>query len=291
MTRTLLIICLLSSFSLHSQSILTRGEVYDFNIGDEFQYSFDNYPGTMVERYTVLDKEFSQNNDTVFYTLSESYYSNGPDGIGGTEHNFSDDTISYYITSLNSLITPFGDSSEIHDIYLDSTYFYYPDTIIEFDSNLCGLEVNGWDSYPPVFESNQRIFIYGKGVGPVWSYHYDPSSPMPYLQDRKLYYYKKGNTTCGSPVTVSTESINLNNTNVNIYPVPANHKVNVELESDGEIENLQLIDMTGKSISINTEKNFENKYSFDSTDIPDGIYFIHFRTNNNSVKRRLIIAH
>lgn len=291
MIRFLTLYFVLSSFILSGQSTLTKGEVYDYNIGDEFQYSIDNYPGTMVERYIVLDKQFSQTNDTIFYTMSESNYSNGPDGSGGTAHYFSEDTINLYVTNLSDPITTFGDSTEIYDIYEDSTYFYYPDTIIEYDSDLCNLEVNGWESYPPVFESNHIIHIYGKGVGSVWSYHYDPSSPSPHLIDRKLYYYKKGTLTCGSSVTASIESINLNDSQMKIYPIPASKEVNVELLIDENIVHSRLIDSRGKCRVIDLNKNSGQKHTFDTTHIPDGIYFLHVTTHNNAFKKKVIISH
>lgn len=291
MKKLLLTVILFSSFGLFSQSILTVGEVYDFEIGDEFQYSIDNYPGTMLERYVVIDKYFSPNNDTVFYRQSVSNYYNAHDGNGGTSHFFSSDTISFYRTNLNDPITTFGDTMEIYDIYLDSTYMYYPDTIIKYDSNLCGLEVNGWVSYPPVFESVNRTRIAGRGVGSVWNYHYDPSSPMPYLIDRRLYYYKKGNITCGTPNTVSIKEIELKNSEIKIYPVPADKVVNIDLGEVNNLKKIHLIDINGKLIPIEIIQNLNAAYSFNSENIPNGIYFVHISTEAISFKKKLIITH
>jgi hypothetical protein len=291
MKELLLALTVLSSFVAYSQSVLTRGEVWDFEIGDEFHYSFNNYPGTMVERNTIIDKHFSQNNDTIFYTQSESNYSNGPDGNGGTAHYYSYDTTSYYITNVNYPISQFGGSFEIYDEYLDSTYFYFPDTIIDYDVNLCNLEINGFDSYPPVFESNHILRLSGRGVGTVWTYHYDPSSPFPYLEDRKLYYYKKGNFTCGTLNTVSIDLNEMPNTEIKVYPLPANQQVNIDFGALELVLDFQLIDLNGKLIPIDINKDFNTIYSFSSKDIPNGIYFIHASTKNTSFKRKVIITH
>lgn len=290
MKKLLITLSFLCSFTLFSQSILTNGEVYDYEIGDEFQYSLNNYPGTMVERYTVIDKQFSTNSDTVFYTQSVSNYSNGPDGNGGTAHYYFEDTINFYITDLNTPATTFGDSIYIHDNFLDSSYYHFPDTIIEFDSNLCGLKVNGWESYPPTFEPNHLIRIVGKGVGSVWTYHFDPTSTIPEIENRKLYYYKKGNIECGTP---NTASINFEqmNSEISIYPVPANSSVNVNFEKAPLFTDIQLFNLNGKQIPIELFKITNNTFSFDSENIPVGVYLIGISTKDTSLKRKIIITH
>ena len=291
MKKLLLTLILFSSFGLFSQSVLTVGEVYDFEIGDEFQYSIDNYPGIMVERYVVIDKQFSPNNDTIFYSQSVSNYYNEHDGNGGTSHVFSSDTISFYKTNLNDPITTFGDTMEVYDEVLDSTYMYFPDTIIENDSNLCGLEVNGWNYNPPAFEPVNIIRLWGRGVGSVWSFHFEPTSTSPNLENRKLYYYKKGNIICGTPNTVSIKEIDLKNSEINIYPVPANNKVNVEIGGLNGLKDIYLVNVNGEIIPIEVIKNLSTSYSFDSENIPNGIYFVYISTETITFKKKIIISH
>lgn len=278
-------------FTTLSQSILTRGEVFDYDIGDEFQYSYDNAPGIYVERYTVIDKQFSQNFESITYTLFKSIYNYGPDSDGNTTVYTSEDTVNQIINDLNDPITAFGDSTEIY-VDADSSYYYHPDTIIEYDSNLCGLEVNGWNSYPPVFESNNIIRKWGRGVGLVWRYHYDPSSGSWHeLENKKLYYYKKGNITCGTPVTASTGEYQKNSLEIIIFPIPTDKALNVQLKNNGKIDQIELINSLGTTVNLKVNKNGLNDYTIDTTDLPNGVYYIVVHSKNKVVNHKVVITH
>jgi hypothetical protein len=60
------------------QSFLTKGQVYDFNVGDVMQtqylYSSSAMYYTEYKTLTVLTKTFSMNNDTITYTLKKDLY-------------------------------------------------------------------------------------------------------------------------------------------------------------------------------------------------------------------------
>lgn len=67
-TIQLLILFIGFYFSANSQTMPTRGEIFDFNINDEFQYrEFHDSPWSTVTRYVIIDKFYSSANDTVFY--------------------------------------------------------------------------------------------------------------------------------------------------------------------------------------------------------------------------------
>ena len=67
------LLLLLVSGNLKAQTALTVGEVYDFNVGDEFHYHHSehrSYPYNFSDAYqkaiVVLAKNYSANFDTIF---------------------------------------------------------------------------------------------------------------------------------------------------------------------------------------------------------------------------------
>lgn len=275
----------LSTF-LIGQDVLTRGEVYDYDVGDEFQYSYDNFYGTMVDRFVVLDKEVSQNGDTLHYKMFKSKYIYDEDG-----DTFIEDTISKTYTNLNAPITTFGDSTYIYDQYQDSSYYYYPDTIIEYKTNLCDLEVNGWYAYPPIFESNQIIRIYGRGVGLVRKYHYDPSSAgITELENYNLYYYKKGSTSCGSKVTASLSTEIALDDLITVAPNPTNEHLNIEISESLKVKEMRLYNPQGQRVGADIIGQ-GNSYCLNARKLKSGIYTLILQSNNGVVSKKVSVIH
>ncbi len=80
----------------------------------------------------------------------------------------------------------------------------------------------------------------------------------------------------------------------NVYPNPANNKLNISISSETEEEvNCVVYDTFGKLIAdfvINQEKN-SGDHELDVTDIPSGCYFIRFSSDSISDVRKFIIYH
>ena len=87
MQKSLLFIFLLAGvvFNSFCQTMPTVREIFNFDVNDEFHFSFREDPTYIrrIERFTVTDKYFSAANDTVFYRLSCSDYDNSAYGGGG----------------------------------------------------------------------------------------------------------------------------------------------------------------------------------------------------------------
>ena len=85
MTKTLLttlIFIFILKLSI-AQNLINVNEIFDFNIGDKFQYEvyIDEYTTPNADRYTIIDKYFSDNSDTVFYIrINDSYYTTFTNG-------------------------------------------------------------------------------------------------------------------------------------------------------------------------------------------------------------------
>ncbi len=85
-------------------------------------------------------------------------------------------------------------------------------------------------------------------------------------------------------VVINTTEINsINNSNISIFPNPANDFVNITTKNNG---NLQLIDINGK-VLINTKVN--NNIKIDISDLYNGIYLIKYTTASNIINQKLII--
>jgi hypothetical protein len=62
-------------FSQFCNAQLTIGEVYNFEIGDEFHIEPNNFYDTPTGYFKILiDKDSSKNGDTIFYTWQKTVY-------------------------------------------------------------------------------------------------------------------------------------------------------------------------------------------------------------------------
>ncbi len=85
-------------------------------------------------------------------------------------------------------------------------------------------------------------------------------------------------------VVINTTGINsISNSNISIFPNPANDFVNITTKNNG---NLQLIDINGK-VLINTKVN--NNIKIDISDLNKGIYLIKYTSESNIINQKLII--
>ena len=87
------------STGLKSQSILTIGEIYDYELGDIFHIEhidtgagFEFHSITNIE---ILDKYYSQDNDTLFYVRDIAYKSIYGPPPSGWNYDYYTDIIFY----------------------------------------------------------------------------------------------------------------------------------------------------------------------------------------------------
>ena len=161
---------------------LKVGEVYNFNVGDEFHY-YNQYSSN--DEYiikVVLSKSYSSNNDTIFYT----YLLNGVDTSYESITN-----LDAYIVTQND--TTYGDTDETfsHQVEFATNPLLYnglrtnlvSDDVLYFDTGYgkdtlyiegCGMVANHWE--------HDGLWL--------WGAH----------SNNSLVYFKKGNQTWGYPV-------------------------------------------------------------------------------------------
>jgi hypothetical protein len=271
MKRLILFAFLFTTMVGNSQNILTIGEIFDFNINDEFQSS-NVYPTSgppNAIRMKITDKHFSTTNDTVFYTRFFDNYSTvyNPNPTPHLDYIFNSYTDSVFYTNLDSSI-------------FDSPW-YPVDTII--DSTICGIITCGWE-----FNGLQEYYskIYGKGLGIVRDVGWvDGSDDATY--DVKLGYFKKDSVTCGTPDL--TTSIGINNLSAGIekiFPNPFTDVLNIIFANDQQSYVLKIYDIRG--VEILDEKIDHNKNVIINRINEKGVYIIKLESEGKIYLTRAI---
>lgn len=228
-----LLLNLLNHNYVHSQQVLTRGDVYDFQPGDKFQMYLENICGEFayyIEEIEILTRQNSVSNDSVTYTRVLSEYA----PFGFTPYRVRQDTITY--TLLDSV--PYNNPHQIVDV----------NTITTDSCGSLRWDMISHDSLTPTltFDSLHQFFVAGAG-GPY--YHYERVQGSFGCQlHYQLIYYKKGIVECGSSMIsvtgVSTPSEN--HFNAQVYPNPSTG--NFTLLASPEISHYEIVDMNGNIV-------------------------------------------
>jgi hypothetical protein len=272
-------------FTAKAQTMMSNRDIYNFDIGDEFQTHVINAPPNAT-RYTIIAKRFSANGDTVFYQRSNNNYYANVDYSSSPPHLVYSTTIgidSIYYTYLDTLINAPAKNWVVYacDSYKDSLYnspAFCNDLIYTMwavKSTNCAIEKIMYN------------YSYGYGIGQVL---YDYTNTGNNYHTRfELFYYKKGNLTCGTADTSSYASINkfeLANNYFKIYPNPANTILNVETNAT-EKQTLQLFDVNGKLILTQT---VNNKAIIDVSNVSSGVYNISLFSSTGVANKKLVIV-
>lgn len=276
-TLLLLINC---TFSF-SQNYFTRGELYDFEVGDviQSQYYYNQYNSFTSKKY--LSKDFSSNNDTVYYTIEQGVYIPAccaPE----METTFTLDTITEYYYNLSDTIRfdipiplTFEDSC---NNMKDSLY------IFNFGGN-CPITTYKYWTNPLPFPAACSIEFYSefqtyfKGLGYYYSTsYYDIQSVN---TGTYLLYYKKGSETCGNFVNKTIE-LNLSN-EVKLFPNPASDKI--EIQSHFYFNSYDIYAIDGSKI---LSENLNSK-EIVLSDLKAGIYFLELKSKANTIARKRFV--
>lgn len=267
------------------QTIPTRGQIYDYDVGDEFHYT-DIEKTPNATRMTISTKYFSILNDTVFYGRHFDNYKTEYDWNPSPHYDYTfwttDDTT--YYTNLDTLIS----AQYSYWVIFDSLWDYRKDTVF-YSSEFCGksiYEFNGCSHCS--FEGNHLNEKYGIGLGFVLHNHQVNVWPQT-NEYFNLIYYRKGTDSCGEPDTtnsamfLSIAESRTTKSNISVYPNPASSSVYVLTPENSAIE---IIDIKGQIIEkYNTtgSKTFINLISYQP-----GIYIIKIIADEVTIIKKLI---
>lgn len=256
-----------------------RKEVFDFQIGDVFQYehiwkSYEpwGYSGTTYTQVTTLAKRVS--NDTIFYDNEiKKLFLNG-----SIQTDYLQDTIPYRDSSIFFALPTYVPDSLMH-LYKIKNTIYKNENNFSPGNSLCKnsvLLIGGFKGL-----TNYREYM--KGLGCVSQYYDYYSQPIDYQGKtfrKNISYYKKGNKTYGKPVDFTTAlEEKQQETNVSIFPNPASNVLFIrQLEVDLLYKLYDINSKTVKQGDITPNTN-----SIDIANIPKGVYFIQLFNQKNKL--------
>lgn len=276
MKKTLLTLLIFVTYlSINGQELMTIGDVFKFEVGDEFQIegTATNEPPN-ADRIKIIEKYYSTNEDTLFYVrFHDSYYTYIENGELQYSFWTKTDTVSY--TNLDSSIVYFDQGFELNQY-------------IENSEQLCNSLINGcaYESGPS-FEPDYINNEYGKGLGQTYAYYYAYQAHA-VLWENTLFYYKKGEFECGIPdtLTVGIDEVNSYQHKFTIYPNPVNSFINIKTESQLDSYQCIIMNLKGEIILSEQLKGQQNRINIDYLD--NGIYIMQIKYGNHLITRKFI---
>ncbi|HCQ29622.1 MAG TPA: hypothetical protein DIU39_05000 [Flavobacteriales bacterium] len=257
--------------------------------------------------------DFNQKNDTVYsYQVFDKYYAyddgsaEGGYGVFGVQaklaHEFTT-KITDTLTAIDVYFNPISENMEIKTFKFTIWSSLIPETIIYQESGYSQPSYeagrNGFVRYtienPIVLPAGTYYFGWEKisdtplNVG--WDFNNDNSD--------KVYYNASGFWTNTSfdgslmlrPVfgsypdeTVSVKHLLPNNYTVDIFPNPANNKININ--ADIPFQSVEIYNIEGKQVLSS-----KNSKSIDVSLLTNGIYIIAIHTNTSVIRKKLLIRH
>ena len=251
------------SLSLSGQELMTIGEVFNFEINDEFHFSSSlNGQPPNADRITIIDKYYSTNGDTVNYVESHDSY--------WTTINYEPPYLTYHFWTDTVTVKYFDLDSSIYyyDIgFQDDTSIFYSEYYCDSLVNKCEYYIGG--SFEPDFYRNS----YGRGIGQVGEY-LEYGGVMDPAVNTDLFYYKKNGVECGTPdsTTVGIRNKNERSSKFEIYPNPVKSKVFIR--SNNSIENFEIFLFNSSGRQIYHHAFFGDKNEINMKNSDPGIYFL-----------------
>lgn len=272
----ILLILIVFGAEVKGQTTLTIGQVYDYNINDQFHYYTYGVPPNAT-RFTIVDKQFSVLNDTVTYVRHFDNYSSQVilDPSPHLEYSFNAYTDTLIITNLDSLISDqfsnWTTNDSLGDWFNDSSYL---------SSQWCGILIYEYAACLGCnFEGNSYQGQYGQGVGLIKQIHQCPAWPQ--IDDQYyLKYYKKGTVSCGTPdlTTVGIKEPLKKLADFFIYPNPVRSAFTLQNTSPHDNFQCSLQNLPGQIIMTVNLSGETNK--IDISRIESGVYQLVIKTGD-----------
>jgi hypothetical protein len=254
---------------------LTRFNVYDFNINDEYLYShyYGSYnpstggwlSSTDYEFVKIISKQYIS--DSVKYTANIYYVDYDANEAIINDTMIYNKTITYPI---NGNI----------DITFPETYINTDGINTIYKENTCGYNQIYWTYTEDDIYNSDTYYKYGEGLG-ITEYRKNMSGF--YDMHDRLIYFKKNGVECGNyfPLNYFNTPIE---TLIELNPTIADADINARVSSNCRGDwNIKIIDITGKVIKdlgSTTFDNYNTSISIAVSDIPAGLYILKL-TNKN----------
>lgn len=284
---------------------LTTGEVYDYQVGDEF-HERDIYDGEYPypypkHIYKVLDKKISTDQDTISYKIEHRSW-----GFSNSEYYFKIDTLinKYYDLDNNVIFSSLDTTYQFVDFLFPKEPIYTTDSskIISYSINrdynerqVVHLENKpyirkeyGRNCYSGVYiEADYQVTEFIEGCGVYQQAYLQSIGTVNCYPCQEMVYYKKGEEVWGTPLD-DPEYTTLHSAPdlIKVYPNPNNGTFSIN--TDLQYFNLMIIDALGRIIY---KQDYDNKnlISISLINTNPGIYIIMLNSSLVSVSKILII--
>lgn len=265
----ILAIILFTSFSALSQEFPTVGEVYDYDIGDVFQYQEQGQAGgdfggggfSALVYSEVIDKHFSENLDTVYYSVFER-------SVGSSSENpegYIDERIKdYQYNNLSFVING--------DTIFENTDWYNGRIAVERE----------WSSGYQYRQQKQTI-----GCGLTYD-EYNYNDPHEWSEYKKvMLYFKKGDEEWGEEQVVIGLDEKTKSSHFSIYPNPVQNQLNIKSDFNGEVQ-IRIYNSFGQLMDKTT--NSSSSLAIDVDHYLSGMYIVHIVDSEGiSIENRTFI--
>lgn len=298
----LLVICF-SLIDVNAQSLMTVGEIYDYNIGDIFILKGGNWGPPRYLKTIITDKYFSSLHDTVYYTY-DTYSYTAPacsacvglyDTAYGNQMAYSNlnDTVGAGLGTSPHYWTPDSDC-------IDTAGYtgYWVDTIYYDACNILSTKIDILNNGPILtdscywyFEAHWGYDEFGKGVG-LKNHYYNTCSEGPWSCEVGFWmiYYQKGNDSCGNkpliPLPTSIDELKFVNS-FNILPNPASTSFEIKNISLNKNVLVQIINPFGEIVY--TEKLSSKNGCLINANLTKGIYLVRVSDGEINVVKKLVV--
>jgi|GEM_PF-3671944 len=282
----LLAIIILSLSYANASDTLTVRQVYNFNVGDTFDYSYYDFNDYVQYYYTtyirkvIIGKAYSPNQDTIYYQYNVSQY-----GTRINPSQFIDiapyDTItnldSFAIYQTEALLSPTSSAMCNSAEYDTTSYFAYRSDSIKVNC----------------FESNYT-FRYTVGLGMTFynqTFGGDPCTGTQFCITGFTYQLIRfANDSIHLGYNIIDGEKNLSTCSIAVYPDPAKdiiHLINpANMRSDAHFI---MADMLGQIVYDSPYNIGQQKSTFDISNVQSGMYTWRVVTDNQTIKTGKII--
>lgn len=254
---------------------MTLGEIYDFQVGDEFhEYKTLHAPAHYFYTTIVTGKFYNPGMDTLVYIRQhhDCYWSpiGFPVGDVYIYYNFTD-TVRFAVSYLNQ------DISTLWPVY-DPAEFTVYDTLTT-DTTGCNADIIGLETH---FDGKIKRLVWGKGLGQLQDYFEYSSSALP-THRRMVYYKKVQGVECGTAIPIGTaeEAPPL----ATVFPNPFDHEIRIVIPGRNPAS-FTLTDQSGRVVASGTVQPGEQMV--DLGHLVPGFYMLRLITPSGEHIKKLI---
>lgn len=257
---------------------LTWDKVHDHQPGDELHVKSESSDLDSWSRTYSITRFLSRTDQDgeVFYEIERRIRKESQEYGGEETNTFNHDTI-VWSPGINQEFDVFAGQPIIGGEYEYSatghTQNFNTKTINVYDFYSNG--DNCWDEV--IWDDCIAFLSYSKGLGgPYYSCSYGWID-----MHRTLVYYKKGETTWGNPLIITSVDEVATSRQVQLFPNPARDSFMVRLSEDDLPARFELMDAGGKMLIV---ENIDHKQNtIDACHLAEGMYFYRIISSNKNV--------